>query len=251
MASSLTENPDYDAAELHDLTDRSFDGWTGGEHLQSAVLPLMFLKPKILETLHLLTSQKAGQAYLSPHDKCWIGGELESLLAKCHESAAFSLRQQADDPILRTGSKGPMEERKSTATQSMKRQQSSSTTGKEVHSTSFLLQESPTGNVSVRVQCTQNVQSGDTAVSDILILLAPNPTIHREGVFISLSRLNNILIQPSIQRSISTYAVVESNSPVFDCVRSNDIPQLRLLLKNREATPSVRNTENESLLSVR
>lgn len=101
MAFSLTENLDYDAAELHDLNDRSSDGWTGGEHLQSAVLPLMLLKPKILETLHLLTSQKAGQASLSSHDKCWIGGELESLLAKCHESAAFSLRQQADDPILR------------------------------------------------------------------------------------------------------------------------------------------------------
>jgi hypothetical protein len=211
-------------------------------------LPLMLLKPKIQETLHLLTSKNSCNARLSSEEASWIGKELESLLAKCHESAAISLRRKPPTTMLRNRSESTRE-RTTTGKQTLKNQ-ANRTDGDKVRLNSSLCQESPMGHVSVRVQCTQNTQSGATAVSDIVLLLSPNPTIHREGVFISLSCLNHNLQQPSISRSMSTYAVVESDSPAFQCVESNDIHRLRLLLKSREVNPFVRNAESESLLSV-
>lgn len=121
---------------------------------------------------------------------------------------------------------------------------------KGILATQSLHRESPAGNVSVRVEYIRDAESDFPAVSDIVLLLAPNPTINGDGFLVSLSRLNDNFQQPLIHRSISSYAVVEPDSPIFECVRSNDIHHLRQPLKVKQATPDVRNTENESLLSV-
>lgn len=235
--------------EQLDQRDQSPAYWMGGEEMQSAVLPLMLLKPKIEETLYLLMSQRPGQESLSSHDALWIRDELKSLLAKCHESAAADLRQQSHDMTSRTNSNGPTEGTTEIGGQKYKEKNESSKE-KKITSTSCVLQESPTGKISVRLQFTRNIKSGETTISDVLFLLAPTPSISRDGVFVSLSRLNGTFKQPNIQRSMSTYTVVEPNSPGFECVRLNDIQKLRVLLKTKQVNPSIRNTENESILSV-
>ncbi|KAL2006246.1 hypothetical protein VTN00DRAFT_9900 [Thermoascus crustaceus] len=45
-------------------------------------------------------------------------------------------------------------------------------------------------------------------------------------------------LKPRITRHISSYVVLDSSSPVFACVRHNDIDQLRGLLKSRKVTPT-------------
>jgi hypothetical protein len=242
--------PAFDVATSQAPTtqQQTVHSWAGGpQYLQRAVLPLMLLKPKIEESLHLLTSHRPGEARLSMHDANWIRDELESLLAKCHESAATSSRKPAKDTLP---CKKPTDSSRTAVAECKAQQEMQLERGKEAIATEFLLQESPAGKVSVRVKWTSDAESDSSAVSDIVLLLAPNPTINRDGFFISLSRLNGKFHQPFIHRSISSYAVVEPDSPIFECVRFNDIHHLRQLLETKQAAPDVRNTENESLLSV-
>lgn len=221
--------------------------WVGSKrHFERAALPLMLLRPVIRESLHLLTSHNPGTAALPIHDANWIKDELEDLLAICHENAAASLRKLPNNAVKST----TPTERTTTPLRDIAQQGGQLRKEKEILATKFLLKESPTGNVSVRVQCARDIASGTTAVSDIILLLAPKPAIHEDGFLVSLSRLNEGFNHPVIHRSLSGYAVVEPDSLVFECVRSNDIQQLRKLLSSRQVTPDIRNTENESLLSV-
>lgn len=245
-----TPTPASDVATNQASTDQqqTLNSWTGGrQHLQRAVLPLMLLKPKIQESLHLLTSRRPGGTCLSIHDSDWIRDELESLLAKCHESAATSSARPPKDTLLCSMPTG-----RSIAAVAEGNPQKGKQLAKRkgILATQSLHRESPAGNVSVRVEYIRDAESDYPAVSDIVLLLAPNPTINGDGLLVSLSRLNDNFQQPLIHRSISSYAVVEPDSPIFECVRSNDVHHLRQLLKAKQATPDVRNTENESLLSV-
>lgn len=224
------------------------DTWSGDEqHFQCAALPLMLLKPKIQESLHLLTCHAPGVAQLSADDANWIRDELEGLLALCHESSAASLRRLPSGTVPCSKPSG---KNSAAAVQGNVWEGCQRGKRKETLATQFFLRESAAGKVSVRAQCVRDVETGATAVSDIVLLLAPKPAIHGDGILISLSRLTDKFHQPLIHRSISSYAVVEANSPIFECVRSNNIGHLRELLKTRQATPDIRNTENESLLSV-
>ncbi|KAJ5826560.1 hypothetical protein N7447_003323 [Penicillium robsamsonii] len=218
--------------------------------LDRATLPLMLLKPKIQEALSLLTLYKPGQAQLSNQDTNWIQQELESLLVLCHETAAITLKMQSG--TVKSGASHTMASKEHPKTVSQYKAEKARPVGKnnEITTTKFLARESPAGNVSVRIQCIKNPDSGHTAVSDIMLLLTPNPAIHTNGFVISLARLNQKLQQPPIHRSISMYTVVDPNSPIFECVESNNIDHLRQLLGSREVTPDIRNTDNESLLSV-
>jgi hypothetical protein len=223
--------------------------WSEGEEMRSAVLPLMLLRSTIEETLHLLVSERADQMSLPSNASLWIADELKGLLAQCHESASVALRLQPHDIKLGIGSNGS-KRRANEKDSQISVQQVLSANERNVTSTSCLLKESLTGKVSVRLQFTRGIESGETEISDALFLLAPNPSISRNGVFVSLSRLQGTAKRPQIQRLMSNYTVVEPNSPAFDCVRLNDIQTLRGLLKSRQASPSMRSTENESLLSV-
>jgi hypothetical protein len=227
-------------------------GWAVHEgSLDQATLPLMLLKPKIQEALSLLTLCKPGQAHLSKQDTNWIQEELESLLVVCHETAAVTLKNP--NSTFKHNASHTTQTNADTNGAPRCRAEKARQVGKtnQIATTKFLVRESPAGNVSARVQCIQNPDSGNTAVSDIVLLLAPNPAIHKHGFAISLARLNEKLRQPRIHRSISMYTVVEPDSPIFECVQSNNIGHLRQLLGSRQVTPDIRNTENESLLSVR
>ncbi|OQE20148.1 hypothetical protein PENFLA_c017G05331 [Penicillium flavigenum] len=226
-------------------------GWVVNEgSLDRATLPLMLLKPKIQEALSILTLCEPGQAHLSEQETNWIQEELESLLVICHETAAVTLK----NPNSTFKPNGLHTTQTNANTNSIPRCRAEKTleVGKtnEIATTKFLVRESPAGNVSARIQCIRNPDSGHTAVSDIILLLTPNPAIHKHGFVISLARLNEKLRQPRIHRSISMYTVVEADSPIFECVQSNNIGHLRQLLGSRQVTPDIRNTENESLLSV-
>jgi hypothetical protein len=217
--------------------------------MQSAILPLMLLKPKIEETLHLLLSQRPGQVSISSHDALWIRDELNGLLAKCHESAAATLRQKPHE--MRSSIKSKDSTEGTTEKDDPKfKNQTIPALDKKITSTSCLLQESPTGKISIRLHFTRDTRSGETTISDVIFLLAPNPSISRDGVFVSLSRLYGTFKPLKTQRLMSIYTVVEPNSPGFNCVRSNDIQKLRVLLKTKQVNPFLRSTENESLLSV-
>jgi hypothetical protein len=224
-------------------------GWVLNEgSLDRVTLPLMLLKPKIQEALSLLTLYKPGQAQLFEQDTNWIQQELEHLLAICHETAAVALKMPSGTVKSDASHTMPTKEHVS---QYRAEKACQVRRTNEIATTKFLARESPAGNVSVRIQCIKNPDSGHIAVSDIILLLTPNPVIHTNGFVISLGRLNQKLQQPPIHRSISMYTVVEPNSPIFECVKSNNIDHLRQLLGSREATPDMRDTENESLLSVR
>ena len=246
-----TKKPaNHEKSSIRAPNDRNDSCWMEDEEMRSAVLPLMLLKPNIEEALHLFLSQRSGQASLSSQDAAWIGDELKNLLAKCHESAATNLRKQELDDMKPHVQSHGLHKTAINVTGLDLRNQTVSVQNEEITSASCLLQESPTGKTSVRLKFIRNVQSGDTTISDVLLLLAPNPSISRVGVIVSLSRLHSALKQPKIQRWMSTFPVVEPNSPGFACVKLNDIEKLRTLLKTRQVSPSMRSTENESLLSV-
>ncbi|KAJ5480063.1 hypothetical protein N7530_005572 [Penicillium desertorum] len=239
-------------AQRQDSTSLALSScWVVNEgSLDLATLPLMLLKPKIQEALSLLTLCQPGQAHLSNQDTNWIQEELESLRVGCHETAAVTLK--SPNSTFNPNASHTTQTNKNTECVPRWSAEKARQIGKtnEITTTKFLVRESPAGNVSVRIQCIRNPDSGHTAVSDIILLLTPNPAIHKHGFVISLARLNEKLRQPRIHRSISMYTVAEPDSPIFECVQSNNIARLRQFLGSRQATPDIRNTENESLLSV-
>lgn len=221
-----------------------------GEHLQNAALPLMLFKPKIQEALSQLTIQKHGQNGLSVKDANWIRAELEDLLATSHEKAAAAMRY----PV--TAEKSKLHQEIPGIGKSTYAAMGSYEQGKRqavIHQRKihhFLEQESSLGKVSIRLQWQKDRSGHCKKISDVLLLFAPRRDITENGLLVSLSRLHTELTEPRITRHISSYVVLDSSSPVFACVRHNDIDQLRGLLKSRKVTPTVRNTENESILSV-
>lgn len=249
-SAKIKKPTNHEKGSIRAPNDRNDSCWMGNEEMRSAVLPLMLLKPNIEEALHLFLSQRSGQTSLSSQDAAWIGDELKNLLAKCHESAATNLRKQETDDMKPHVQSHGLHKTAINVTGLDLQNQTVSVQNEDITSASCLLQESPTGKTSVRLKFIRNVQSGDTTISDVLFLLAPNPSISRDGVIVSLSRLHSALNQPKIQRWMSTFPVVEPNSPGFASVKSNDIEKLRTLIKTRQVSPSMRSTENESLLSV-
>ncbi|KAJ5776445.1 ankyrin repeat protein [Penicillium nucicola] len=238
-----------DTAEKLHQHDQAAGCWGEGEEMSSAVLPLMLFRSTIEKTLRLIISERPERTSIPSQDCLWIADELKGLLAKCHESAAVTLTQQPHDMKSNTNTNDPKGRATKKYSQSPVRSLVSAT-NKKIISTSCLVQESPTGKISVRLQFTQDIQSGETTISNAFLLLAPDPSISRDGVSISLSRLQGNVKQPQIQRLLSIHTVVEAKSPAFDCVRLNDIQTLKELLKTRQASPSIRSTENESLLSL-
>jgi hypothetical protein len=228
-----------------DKTDVSIDSWDNFEDVKRAALPLMLLQSKIREALQLLTTPQPGHEKLSNIDVQWVRTELESLLASSHEKAAvvIKMRSQKSDNVTRDC-------RRHFAGSSLDKGRNRSQPTQQIVSSQIVLQDSPAGKVSIRVQWTKDADSKSARASDILLLLAPNPQVAEDGLLVSLSRLHDGLSKPTITRHVSSYAIVETTSPIFTCVEANDIRSLRLLLKSREFSPTVRNTENESLLSV-
>ncbi|PKX98443.1 ankyrin repeat domain-containing protein [Aspergillus novofumigatus IBT 16806] len=227
-----------------DNTEISMDSWDNFEDVKRASLPLMLLQAKVREALQLLSTPQPGHEKLANIDVQWVQTELESLLASSHEKAAA---------VIKTNS-----QKRANVTRDCRRRIASSTLNKQrnrlqptqqIVSSQVVLQDSPAGKVSIRVQWTKDADSKSARASDILLLLAPNPQVAEDGLLISLSRLHDGLSKPTITRHVSAYAIVETTSPIFTCIEANDIHSLRLLLKSRDFSPTVRNTENESLLS--
>ncbi|GFF83986.1 26S proteasome non-ATPase regulatory subunit 10 [Aspergillus udagawae] len=227
-----------------DKTDVSMDSWDNFEDVKRAALPLMLLQSKIREALQLLTTRQPGHEKLSNMDVQWVRTELESLLASSHEKAAavIKMSSQKSDNVTRDC-------RRHFAGSSLNKGRNRSQPTQQIVSSQIVLQDSPAGKVSIRVQWTKDADSKSARASDILLLLSPNPQVAEDGLLVSLSRLHDGLSKPTITRHVSSYAIVETTSPIFTCVEANDIRSLRLLLKSREFSPTVRNTENESLLS--
>lgn len=228
-----------------DKTESPMDSWDNFEDVKRASLPLMLLQSKVREALQLLSTPQPGHEKLADIDVQWVRTELESLLASSHEKAAAVIKassQKSDDVTrgCRRHSAG------STLDKRRKRLQPT----QQIVSSQVVLQDSPAGKVSIRVQWTKDADSKSARASDILLLLAPNPQVAEDGLLVSLSRLHDGLSKPTITRHVSAYAIVETTSPIFTCIEGNDIHTLRLLLKSRDFSPTVRNTENESLLSV-
>ncbi|KAH1661788.1 hypothetical protein KXX65_002997 [Aspergillus fumigatus] len=227
-----------------DKTESPMDSWDNFEDVKRASLPLMLLQSKVREALQLLSTPQPGHEKLADIDVQWVRTELESLLASSHEKAAAVIKassQKSDDVTrgCRRHSAG------STLDKRRKRLQPT----QQIVSSQVVLQDSPAGKVSIRVQWTKDADSKSARASDILLLLAPNPQVAQDGLLVSLSRLHDGLSKPTITRHVSAYAIVETTSPIFTCIEANDIHTLRLLLKSRDFSPTVRNTENESLLS--
>lgn len=225
--------------------DVPMDSWDNFEDVNRAALPLMLLQSKVREALQLLATEQPGHEKLSNIDVQWVRTELESLLASSHEKAAA---------VIKTNS-----QKSDSVTSDCKRHIAGNTVNKprkglqptqQIVSSQFVLQDSPAGKVSIRVQWTKDADSKSARASDILLLLAPNPQVAEDGLLVSLSKLHDGLSKPIITRHVSSYTIVETTSPVFKCVETNDIQSLRLLLKSRDFSPTVRSTENESLLSV-
>ncbi|KAF7589512.1 hypothetical protein BBP40_004219 [Aspergillus hancockii] len=73
-----------------------------------------------------------------------------------------------------------------------------------------------------------------------------------EKLRVEYSEMSDIVaqhVEAQKSRSLSTFTVVHTASPIFECVRSNDVQGQRKLLTYREATPTVRNAEKESISS--
>ncbi|EAW11257.1 ankyrin repeat domain-containing protein [Aspergillus clavatus NRRL 1] len=222
------------------------DDWDDSEHVQRATLPLMLLQSKIKEALQLMMMSKPGHKGLSTLDVQWVRTELESLLAKSHERAAVTIRSSSTT----TMAGDDIHKNRQVAVTSMYGQKNRLQQPNKIVSSQFVLQDSPAGKVSIRVQWAKAENPPFARVSDIIVLLAPNPKIAQEGLLVSLSKLHDGLTKPMINRHISSFTVVETTSPIFACIEANDINTLRQLLKNKEFSPNVRNTENESLLSA-
>ncbi|RHZ58510.1 ankyrin repeat domain-containing protein [Aspergillus thermomutatus] len=224
--------------------DVSMDSWDNFEDVKRAALPLMLLQSKVRDALQLLTTPQPGHEKLSNIDVQWVRAELESLLASSHEKAAVIIKANSrkSDNVTRDC-------RRHIAGSTLNKQRNRLQPTPQIVSSQFVLQDSPAGKVSIRVQWTKDADSKSARASDILLLLAPNPQVAEDGLLVSLSRLHDGLSKPTITRHVSSYAIVETTSPVFACVETNDIHSLRLLLKSRDFSPTVRNTENESLLS--
>ncbi|KAJ5777047.1 hypothetical protein N7520_000293, partial [Penicillium odoratum] len=218
-------------------------------NLESATLPLMLLRPNINEALRLLTIKQIIQASLPVKDVIWIRDELDDLLAACHTTAAATLKKPTDS----INCKFPYMKRSGDKMTRLPSQNTSHLSNpsrmRESIENRFLSQESVAGNVSVRITLLRSLNNKYTKISDVLFLITPERKVHTDGLLISLSRLD-ALHTPNIHRSISTYPVVDIKSPVFECVRSNNIQHLRELLGNEQASPNARNLKNESLLSV-
>ncbi|GIJ82628.1 hypothetical protein Asppvi_001137 [Aspergillus pseudoviridinutans] len=228
-----------------DKTDPSMDSWDNFEDVKRAALPLMLLQSKVREALQLLTTSQPGHEKLSTIDVQWVRTELESLLASSHEKAAAVIKtsSQKSDNVTRDCGRH-------IAGSSLNKGRNRSQRTQQIVSSQVVLQDSPAGKVSIRVQWTKDADSKSARASDILLLLAPNPQVAEDGLLVSLSRLHDGLSKPTITRHVSSYAIVETTSPIFTSVEANDIHSLRLLLKSRDFSPTVRNTENESLLST-
>jgi hypothetical protein len=236
------------------------NGWNADrDSLQVATLPLMLLKPKLHALLVQLMIQSQDRMMLSAEDVSWIGSEFEDLLATSHESAAASSRSR------RKGTKSISRKERSAAVKPTHSSSfhSSRSTRPSAHnrqddllmerpgtSNRCLQQNTPVGNVSVRLEWQKDKSSRQYQVSNIYVLFAPGQNIGESGLFISLSREQLVFKQPSVCRHISTFAVLDYSSPLFTCVREDDIVGLKELLSKRMATPRDRNTDNESILSV-
>ncbi|KAL1987583.1 hypothetical protein VTN96DRAFT_3183 [Rasamsonia emersonii] len=234
-------------------------GWENQkEKLQSATLPLMLLKPKLREALLQFMVRNHDRMVLSVEDATWIRSEFEDLLATCHEAAAAATRfprraaksskqkgrSIARNPELSTSPPSPL----SISHNLDGRTNSEAYTSRKT-SNRCLQKNTPVGNFSVRLEWEKENSTGQYRVSRLYVLFAPGRGIADSGLFVSLSRAHHGLPQPRICRHISTYAVVDSLSPLFTCVRDNDIVRLRDLLRRRIATPRDRNIDNESILS--
>ncbi|EAW18242.1 ankyrin repeat domain-containing protein [Aspergillus fischeri NRRL 181] len=228
-----------------DKTESPMDSWDNFEDVKRASLPLMLLQSKVREALQLLSTPQPGHEKLSDIDVQWVRSELESLLASSHEKAAALIKtsSQKSDNVTRAC-------RRHSAGSTLDKRRNRLQPTQQIVSSQVVLQDSPAGKVSIRVQWTKDADSISARASDILLLLAPNPQVAEDGLLVSLSRLHDGLSKPTITRHVSAYAIVETTSPIFTCIEANDIHSLRLLLKSRDFSPTVRNTENESLLSV-
>ncbi|GFF62704.1 hypothetical protein IFM47457_05676 [Aspergillus lentulus] len=227
-----------------DKIEVSMDNWDNFEDVKRASLPLMLLQSKVREALQLLSTPQPGHEKLSNIDVQWVRTELESLLASSHEKAATAIKMNSQK-----SNTVPRDSRRHIAGNISNKRGNRLQPTQQIVSSQVVLQDSPAGKVSIRVQWTKDADSKSARASDILLLLAPNPQVAEDGLLVSLSRLHDGLSKPTITRHVSAYAIVETTSPVFTCVEANDIQSLRLLLKSREFSPTVRNTENESLLS--
>lgn len=235
-------------------------GWESQkENLQSATLPLMLLKPKLQEALLQFMTRNHDHMALSVEDATWIRSEFEDLLATSYEAAAAAARfpRRSAKSSMRKSRSIASNKELSTSPPSLlsvrhnygERTNSEAYTSRET-SNRCLQQNTPVGNFSVRLEWEKENSTGQYKVSRLYVLFAPGCGIADSGLFISLSRAYHGLPQPRIFRHLSTYAVVDSSSPLFTCVRDNDIVQLRDLLRRRIATPRDRNIDNESILSV-
>jgi hypothetical protein len=228
-----------------DKTEVPMDSWDNFEDVKRASLPLMLLQSKVREALQLLSTPQLGHEKLSNVDVQWVRTELESLLASSHEKAATVIKTNSgkSDNVSRDC-------RHHISGSALDKRRNRLQPTQQIVSSQVVLQDSPAGKVSIRVQWTKDADSKSARASDILLLLAPNPQVAEDGLLVSLSKFHDGLSKPTITRHVSAYAIVETTSPIFTCVEANDINSLRLLLKSREFSPTVRNTENESLLSV-
>jgi hypothetical protein len=229
--------------------------------LQSATLPLMLLKPKLQEALLQCMVQNQDGMVLSAEDATWVRSEFEDLLATSHETAAAATRSRRKPPKSRVHKGRPIavKSEPSAAPPSIppirhdldgKASREEYMRTKTMTSSRCLQQRSAIGNFSVRLEWQKETSTGQYKVARLYVLFAPGRAITEGGLFVSLSRGHHGRAQPSICRHISTYAVVDHSSPLFTCVRENDIVLLRDLLSRRMATPQDRGVDNDSILSV-
>jgi hypothetical protein len=240
--------------------DRPCNGWNANrDSLQTATLPLMLLKPKLQPLLLQLMNRSQDSMLLSDEDASWIGSEFEDLLATSHESAAANTRSRRkgiksvtrkDRSAVAKPALSSFHPDQSTRPDSAHGRQADLLSVRPGTSNRCVQQTTPIGNFSVRVEWQKDKSSRQYKVSNLYVFFAPSPHIAENGLFVSLSREQLEFKQPSICRHISTYAVVDSTSPLFTCVREDDIVGLKELLRKRMATPRDRNTDNNSILSV-
>ncbi|KAL4898172.1 ankyrin repeat-containing domain protein [Aspergillus ambiguus] len=227
--------------------EQHLDCWIGDpQHIQRAALPLSLLRGKIEEALSLLMDSQPGHPSLSTKDAGWIQSNLEDLLATSYEKAAIAIRNPPSVPRKELPSS--LEGHHNRDTSFSPSRIIKDRDPQSVVSAQFLHQDATAGKVTIRVQWSRE-STGQPYASEVLLMLAPKQGLAEHGILISLSKYYEKLQSPRITRQVSSYVVVEPDSPAFSCVRSNDIHGLRDLLQNTEATPTMRSTDNESLLS--
>lgn len=247
---------------VDDISDSSYkqDGWARyNDELGHLTLPLMLMKSKFVEAISELMTPFRDFGVLSTEDANILQEEFDELLALSHDSSAKLVRRKkargkeihSSEPSM-SGIQPDNQRQNPVFTSQYDNKNMvfghrgnhprTSRRWRELQKVTLI------GILSVRVEWGR--VHTESQLSRVQVMFTPSLELTTKGVLASIATATDTSKYLNISRHISSYAVIDHKSPIFDFIASNNLEGVRELLRSRAVSPTDRNPDNESVLSV-